>query len=183
MELFMKLSSGILLSVSTLFSSYLAADANDKRYLLKTAFLGEKFCLEGNRFSPNSTLEGASFMNTCQPFSGQIFKIEKANISGYFLLKTEFLGDGFCLEGNAFSPDSTLKGAAFMAPCDQPATGQMWRFERQSGGYVLLKTLFQGDGKCLEGNRFAPDSTLGGAAFMAPCDRPATGQLWKLEKF
>ncbi|MFW7381718.1 MAG: hypothetical protein ACOH5I_23115 [Oligoflexus sp.] len=179
----MKYLFGITLGMCTFFSTYLAADNDDRRYLLKTAFLGEEFCLEGNRFSPDSTLEGAAFMSSCRPFSGQIFKIEKANVPGYFLLKTDFLGDAYCLEGNAFSPDSTLNGAAFMAPCDRPATGQLWRFDRQRRGYVLLKTLFQGDGNCLEGNRFAPTSTLGGAAFMAPCDRPASGQLWKLEKF
>lgn len=175
-------------SVAVLASTLLApmmsqaADISDNRYVLKTAFQGEGKCLEGNRFAPNSTLQGGAFMHDCLPFSGQVFKFEQSERPGLFLLKTDFMGDNYCLEGNRFDPSSTLKGAAFMARCTTPASGQLWWIEPFGHDYVLLKTLFQGKHKCLEGNRFDPSSTLSGAAFMANCDRPASGQLWKIEQ-
>jgi len=48
-------------------------------------------------------------------------------------------------------------------------------------GYYKLQTKFLGNKKCLEGNRLAEDSTLGGAAFMDDCNN-ASGQIWKLVK-
>ncbi|SMF82265.1 hypothetical protein [Pseudobacteriovorax antillogorgiicola] len=180
----MKLLSWLALGFAALSLSPAQAQIDtEERYLLKTLFRGDGECLEGNRFASSSTLGGAAFMSECRPFSGQIFRFEESGLDGYYLLKTEFLGDDFCLEGNEFAPSSTLKGAAFMAPCDRPATGQLWRIESHSSGYKLLKTLFQGNDKCLEGNRFASSSTLGGAAFMASCQRPATGQLWRFEVY
>jgi len=48
-------------------------------------------------------------------------------------------------------------------------------------GWFKLQTMFQApEGKCFEGNRFAPDATLGGAAFMDNCQN-VSGQLWKFE--
>jgi hypothetical protein len=48
-------------------------------------------------------------------------------------------------------------------------------------GYYKLQTKFLGNKTCLEGNRLAEDSTLGGAAFMDDC-KSASGQSWKLVK-
>ena len=59
-----------------------------------------------------------------------------------------------------------------------PATGQQWRFVPQGGGYYKLKTVFRGDGECLEGNQ-ATSSYKNGSAFMDTC-RNVSGQLWKL---
>ena len=146
-------------------------------YRLQTMFQApENKCFEGNRFAPDATLGGAAFMDTCQNVSGQLWRIESAG-GGWYRLKTLFQGDGKCLEGNRFAPDSTLRGAASMDTC-QNVSGQLWRFETAGDGWVRLKTQFQGDGKCLEGNRFAPDSTLGGGAFMDNCQN-VSGQLWK----
>jgi len=44
--------------------------------------------------------------------------------------------------------------------------------------YHLSNLALQSENKCLEGNRVAEDSDLGGAAFMDDCSG-ATGQLWK----
>jgi len=45
--------------------------------------------------------------------------------------------------------------------------------------YYKLQTLqLESNNKCLEGNRFDPDSTLAGAAFMDDC-ADVTGQNWK----
>lgn len=98
----------------------------------------------------------------------------------YVRLTTKLLeGSDKCLEGNKFAPTSTLKGAAFMDSC-QKVTGQMWAFVVRPDGYFSLQTKFQQpDNKCLEGNKVAESSTLGGAAFMDTCQN-VTGQMWKI---
>ncbi|EKU99354.1 hypothetical protein Lepto7375DRAFT_1381 [Leptolyngbya sp. PCC 7375] len=98
---------------------------------------------------------------------------------GYFKLTTMFLEDeGKCLEGNRLAPESVLEGAAFMDDC-QNVSGQFWKIIPADGGYFKLTTMFlEDEGKCLEGNRLAPDSVLGGAAFMDTCQN-VSGQLWK----
>ena len=45
-------------------------------------------------------------------------------------------------------------------------------------GWYRLKTMFRGDGECLEGNQKAGD--YGGVAFMDKCQN-VSGQLWKIE--
>ncbi|MFT4924121.1 MAG: hypothetical protein ACI8WB_000199 [Phenylobacterium sp.] len=163
-------------------ASFIQADISEGQYLLKTAYQGEDNCLDGNRFAPESTLGGSAFMSSCIEFAGQLFNIEAAQKPGFFLLKTDFMGDDYCLHGNRVSPNATLRGAAFMAPCYQSTSGQLWWMEPYGDGYVLLKTLHRGQAKCLEGNNFDANATLSGAAFMASCDDPADGQLWKLEQ-
>ena len=102
--------------------------------------------------------------------------------TGNYKMKTVFQGDGKCLEGNRFAATSTLRGAAFMDNC-QNVSGQLWKIVDRGNGYFTLTTMFrESSGECLEGNRFAPTSTLEGAAFMSTC-RPFTGQLFKAEKF
>ena len=97
---------------------------------------------------------------------------------GYFKLQTMFQeADNKCFEGNRFAADATLQGGAFMDDC-QNVSGQMWTAVPEGNGFFRLKTQFQGDNKCLEGNRFAPDATLKGAAFMDDCQN-VSGQLWK----
>ena len=99
-------------------------------FRLTTRFLeNENKCLEGNRLNPNSTLEGAAFMDNCQNVSGQLWK-EIPVGNGYFRLTTRFLeNENKCLEGNRLNPNSTLEGAAFMDNC-QNVTGQFWRLKR-----------------------------------------------------
>ncbi|CAN0012770.1 unnamed protein product [Chrysoparadoxa australica] len=169
------LFAGLLAVIAT---SLAMAQEFTGTYRLQTMFQApENKCFEGNRFSPESTLGGGAFMDTCQNVTGQLWKIE-AQGGGWFRLKTLFQGDGKCLEGNRFSPDATLGGAAYMDNC-QNVSGQFWALQPQGDGWYRLKTQFQGEGKCLEGNRFSPDSTLGGAAYMDNCQN-VSGQLWKL---
>lgn len=101
----------------------------------------------------------------------------------WYKLKTHFQGDAKCLEGNRVHPSSTLSGAAFMDNC-QDVSGQMWKFEPVAGspGYYRMKTLFQGNNKCFEGNRLSATSTLKGAAFMDDCQN-VSSQLWKIRPF
>lgn len=148
-------------------------------YRLKTAFLGDSMCLEGNEFSPASTLRGAAFMDRCQRVTGQLWSFKRTD-DGYYRLQTAFQGPHKCLEGNKFSPHSTLRGAAFMDTC-QHVTGQLWKIQPAHGDFFTLTTKFrEGDGECLEGNKVGPHSTLHGSAFMSHC-LPYSGQLFKAE--
>ncbi|MGB1257566.1 MAG: RICIN domain-containing protein [Thiolinea sp.] len=102
--------------------------AGNGYYRLQTMFLEkENKCLEGNKVGSGSTLGGAAFMDNCQNVSGQLWK-PVATGNGYYRLKTMFLEpENKCLEGNKFTPSSTLKGAAFMDNC-QNVSGQLWKF-------------------------------------------------------
>lgn len=100
-----------------------------------------------------------------------------SGFDGNYTLQTMFLESrNLCLEGN--DPDSeSVGGAAFMADCSSPATGQIWKLVPAGDGYYTLQTLFLEErNMCLEGAG-GPD---GGPAFMHDCSQPATGQLWKL---
>ena len=142
----------------------------------------ENKCLEGNRLSSESVLKGAAFMNDCDRQTGQYWKAKPVpGHDGYYWLQTAFLeSKNKCLEGNRLSSNSVLKGGAFMNDCGRQ-TGQFWKMVPDRDGYFRLKTLFQGENKCLEGNRLSSSSMLGGAAFMDDCQN-VTGQLWKVEK-
>lgn len=148
-------------------------------YKLQTLFQEpDNKCLEGNKFAPSSTLKGAAFMDTCQNVSGQLWKFVPAG-GNYYRLKTLFQEPyNKCLEGNKLAPSSTLGGAAFMDTC-QNVSGQLWKITPAQNGYYKMQTQFQApDNKCFEGNKFAPTSTLQGAAFMDTCQN-VSGQLWK----
>ncbi len=149
-------------------------------YKLQTMFQApEGKCFEGNRYASNSTLGGAAFMDSCQNVSGQLWKFVPAG-NGYFKMVTMFQEpEGKCFEGNRVGAGSTLGGAAFMDNC-QNVSGQLWRVIPAQDGFVRLTTMFlEGENKCLEGNRFAPDAFLNGAAFMDTCQN-VSGQLWRL---
>ena len=141
----------------------------------------DNWCLEGNRLSSESVLKGAAFMNDCDRQTGQYWKAKPVpGKSGYYWLQTKFLeSKNKCLEGNRLSPQSVLKGAAFMNDCDRQ-TGQFWKFVPDGNGYFRMKTDFQGDNKCLEGNGLHPKAFMGGASFMDDC-KNVTGQKWRVE--
>lgn len=152
----------------------------DQYFNLTTRFLqSEGKCLEGNRLASNSTLGGAAFMDNCQNVTGQMWKLVPQS-NGYFRLQTKFLeSQNKCLESNKVSRGATLGGAAFMDTC-QNVSGQYWRIDPIAGGFFRLRSMFlESENKCLEGNRFAPTSTLAGAAFMDTCQN-VTGQMWTL---
>ena len=71
--------------------------------------------------------------------------------NAWYRLKTQFRGEGECLEGNQ-AGSNVKSGAAFMDKC-QDVTGQLWKFEDAGNGYYRLKTKFRGEGECLEGNQ------------------------------
>lgn len=105
---------------------------------------------------------------------------QRADPGGYFRLQSMYLeNENKCLEGNRFEANSTLRGASFMDDC-QNVSGQLWKAVEDQNGYFRLQTQFlENENKCLEGNRVAPGSTLGGAAFMDDCQN-VSGQLWKM---
>ncbi len=103
---------------------------------------------------------------------------QNPTFDGYYRLKTQFRGEGECLEGNQ-STSPVHGGGAFMDKC-QNVSGQLWKIEDAGNGYYRLKTQFRGEGECFEGNQ-ASSSVQGGAAFMDKCQN-VSGQLWKIEK-
>ena len=94
-----------------------------------------------------------------------------------FRLKTQFRGDGECLESNSTKYVDLHSGASFMDKV-QNVTGEFWMIEKQPNGAYRLKSEFQGANKCLEGNS-ASSPTMAGAAFMDDC-KNVTGQYWKI---
>ena len=98
----------------------------------------------------------------------------------WYRLKTQFEGASHCLESNDTDWSEWHGGNAFMDGC-QEVSGQMWRFEpviSEGEVWYRMKSAFQGDDKCLEGNH--PDELYqGGASFMADC-QPNPDQLWRL---
>ena len=174
----------VLCALSFVASTESAAFASSfpQDYYVRLKFMADDTkCLEGNRLSPESVLKGAAFMNDCDRQTGQFWKARPVpGNEGYFWLQTAFLESrDKCLEGNRLSPESVLKGAAFMNDCDRQ-TGQFWKLEPAGNGFFRLKTLFRGEGKCLEGNGLSERSVLGGASFMDDC-KNVSGQLWRLE--
>ena len=141
---------------------------------LSAMLVRRKIRWEGNKMNLWKTLVAGAAI-ACAPFV-----VQAQNLNGWFKLQTMFQApEGKCFEGNRFAQGSTLGGAAFMDNC-QNVSGQLWRLIPAQDGYFRLTTMFlEGENKCLEGNRFSPDSTLGGAAFMDNCQN-VSGQLWKL---
>ena len=155
---------------------------NGDYLLMQTQFLGEDKCLEGNQ-AGSEIKNGAAFMDDCSGVSGQNWVLEEVEGPAepeYFTLHNAFLGEDQCLEGNQ-ADSETKDGAAFMNDCTSPATGQVWYAVPidEEGVYVKLKTMFQGDYKCLEGNE-AGSEVHGGNAFMDDC-QDASGQIWYSE--
>ena len=150
-------------------------DTKTENYKLKTVFRGDDECLEGNRIDGNSVLAGAAFQDACQNVTGQQWTFSKRS-DGYYTMRTQFLGQDKCLEGNQLA-GSALGGAAFLDTCKE-VTGQQWKLVKAGDNLYRLQTKFrEKDDECLEGNRFAPSSVLKGASFMDKCQN-VTGQLW-----
>ncbi|MCK9554089.1 hypothetical protein [Aquamicrobium sp.] len=180
---------GCALALTGILLGAPASAQNESYFKLHTMFQeAANKCLNGNVVGPNSTANGGSFMDDCRNahnLDGWERIVEPgldwqavSEANGYFRLKTRALSKGKCLEGNRVAQDAMLQGAAFMDDC-QNVSGQLWKAVPESNGYFRLKTMFQGEQKCLEGNRLAPDAALRGAAFMNDCQN-ASGQLWKL---
>ena len=154
---------------------------NGKYYKLKTKFLGDEYCLNGNVLDQTAPLQGAAYMDKCQDSPSQMWMFEKTDKRGWARLKTLSLGDSKCLVGKRFG-NGPLNGAAYMTECDNTAA-QHWAVFPMQGDkkYFTLTTPFPlKHGECLEGNKVAPSSTLGGAAFMSRC-ASFTGQQFYIE--
>ena len=97
-------------------------------YKLQTQFRGDGECFEGNE-TAGQAKNGTAFMDKCQNVSGQLWQFVPEGSTGYYRLKTQFRGDGECLEGN--EAQSTVHGgAAFMDKC-QNVSGQLWKLVKQ----------------------------------------------------
>ncbi|MXN92346.1 hypothetical protein GR160_14045 [Flavobacterium sp. Sd200] len=99
---------------------------------------------------------------------------------GYYLLKTQFRGDGEALESNG-AESKTMNGAAFMSAQKGNPVGQQWQFVEDpvNKGWYRLQSKLHGSKKSLEGNEIN-GKAKNGAAFMDDT-KNVTGQLWKIE--
>jgi hypothetical protein len=148
-------------------------------YTLKTDFLGEYICLEGN--DPlSASHSGNAFMEICGPATGQLWQFIPIGGTPFSQLQTQFLGTTKCLDGFAvdMNNEPLHGGATFMNDCNPSAPGQQWSVVKsQSGHYILQAPLVNPD-LCLEGN--APDSPVQyGSAFLDGC-QDVSGQRWVL---
>lgn len=100
------------------------------------------------------------------------------NYKGYYMLKTQFRGDGEALESNG-AESKTMNGAAFMSTQEGSPTGQQWQFIPAGDGWYRMQTRLHGNKKCLEGDH-RDSSPKKGVAYMENCNN-VTGQFWKLE--
>lgn len=131
-------------------------------------------------------------MDNCQQVSGQAWKfVPDGDYEGYYRMKTAFRGDDECFRANKFG-GPILGGASFMDQCKYPTSpsstlgsGQQWRIQPIVGTQYFTLTvrgrIRRNVSECLEGNEFAPTSTLQGAAFLAGC-KPFTGQMFYAEE-
>ena len=114
--------------VSGQFWTITPVDGVEGYYTLRSGAGGESMCLEGSE-AGSAAHSGGAHLTPCQGQSGQMWSISLAQTGNgrFYNLRTQFRGQGECLEGN--SADSpTHDGAAFMDAC-QDVTGQLWRFE------------------------------------------------------
>ena len=147
-----------------------------KWFRLKTMFRGNGECLEGNQ-ARSRAHAGAAFMTRCRNVTGQVWRMVPSRKRGWFHLKTRFRGNNECLEGNQ-ARSRAHAGAAFMDRCKN-VSGQFWRMvPARKKGWFRLKTMFRGNGECLEGNQ-ARSRAHAGAAFMDRC-KNVSGQLWRM---
>ena len=139
--------------------------------------------LEGNQLSPQNTLGGYSFMDNCSLVTGQLWKfvsLASKGYSGYYQLTTfGQQNQQLCLESGAYNKATGTGVGAHMASCaaGQLFTGQMWKLAPATGGFRLQSKYREEANQCLEGNKVASGSTLGGISFMDAC-ADVTGEIW-----
>lgn len=157
--------------------------ASDTPYHLKTVFRApEGECFKGN--IEGRVLGGHSYMAPCDPGveSDQTWFVAIADEEkGAVLLVNYGQGQPVCL---TVDMDDPLYGVR-LAECardEQKLRTQVFLLKEIEGQRVTrIKNLATGDDRCLEGNRFAPDAVMGGAAFMDTC-QDVTGQIWFFEQ-
>lgn len=155
-----------------------ALDLTLGTYTLKTEFLGEYVCLEGN--DPASAINsGNAFMDVCLPATGQVWQFIPIAGTPYYQMQTQLFGATKCLDGDSQAFPMHV-GAAFMNDCNANAPGQNWSVQKGALGQFILQAPLLDPKLCLEGNQ--PDSPEhDGGAFLDAC-RPVSGQQWVLSK-
>lgn len=96
-------------------------------YRLKSAFQGDRKCLECNG-SSSDVKNGAAFMDDCKNVSGQLWRLElvsSANGDHLYRLRSMLHGNDASLEGNRSNGDAEA-GNSFM-DATQDVSGQYWR--------------------------------------------------------
>ena len=121
---------------------------------------------------------GYSFLNLGQAAALPTETVPTRDLVGWYKLKTTIGGREFCLESN--DPDNgPTNGASNLSQCND-VSGQSWHFDPIDDDFSRMMSAFlYNRGKCLEGNRQAPESAYSGASFMNDCTG-AAGQAWRV---
>ena len=121
---------------------------------------------------------GYGFLNLGRASALPEDTVPTRDLVGWYKLKTTIGGREYCLESN--NPDNgPTTGASNISICSN-VSGQSWHFDPIDDEFSRLMSAFLYErGKCLEGNRLAPESLYSGAAFMNDCTG-ATGQAWRV---
>jgi hypothetical protein len=104
-------------------------------------------------------------LDSDQNVSGQFWNFVPANVSGSYVLKSQFRGSGMCLDINPPTNRPELRGCGAFA-------GQLWQL-RQEGNWVKLSTQFRGPDVCLDIDPASNQPELRGCGAF-------TGQNWQL---
>lgn len=157
----------------------LTAAANERPFTLQNEFLAPQGkCLAASGWGPGATAS----MQDCSGQIGQkwvaVRSLDEDN--SFWLLQG--LRTACLLSGNGLDAASEAGGAAITKGCVEAGNSSnidnmTWMAVDNGNGTFKLKSKGAGGEMCLEGNRVAEDSVLGGNAFMAPCDGSA-GQNW-----
>ncbi len=178
---------------------------DDGYYTLSTRQLQDDgHCLDRGDPDGETRADQAVHLARCNDSPGQLWRLVDAG--GAFRIQSQDTeAANLCVEGNAVAKDAVLGGAAFLDGC-QEVSSQVFELVTVDDGtvdaaptreeipdvaaatlavladtssYFRFQTVAGGDALCLEGNRVAPGSVLGGAAFMDTCTG-ASGQLWQV---
>ena len=109
--------------------------------------VGRGKCLEANALGERSVLGGATFLDRCQPVTGQ-FWIARTVEKERFRLSAQFGGTDRCLSVNAGEIGKVAEGAPYMSPCNESGA----TFEAvagPSGSYFHLRTTLGSKIVCL----------------------------------
>lgn len=89
------------------------------------------------------------------------------------------MNDSICIQPTQKSQRNFFMRLLVIALLMAPLFGAGLMAQAPGNGYYRLKTMFRGEGECLEGNQ-ASSKVHNGAAFMDKCQN-VSGQMWKFE--
>ncbi len=156
-----------------------SATAEERPFKLQNEFLAPQGkCLVASGWGPGAT---ASMQNCSDQIGRKWVAVRSLDEDNSFWLLLG-LRTACLVSGSGLDAGSEAGGAVMTKDCVQAGNSDgraymTWIAVDNGNGTFKLKSKGAGDEMCLEGNRVADDSVLGGNAFMAPCNGSA-GQNW-----